>query len=57
MRIPEQEISDPSAMKVEIYGEIAPETREFADGLGLPVTYFPRKCGFNGMFAARSLPK
>ena len=44
-------------MAIAIYGELAPETREWADGLGLPITWYPWKLGFSGMMGPRSLPR
>jgi len=43
-------------MKVTVLGEIAPETREFAESLGIPgIQYHDRVAGFTGMFADRTL--
>ena len=44
-------------MAIAIYGELAPETRKWADGLGLPITWYPWKLGFSGMMGPRSLPR
>ena len=42
-------------MTIELYGEIAPETKAFAEGLGMGVVFKERKLGFSGMFAPRTL--
>ena len=42
-------------MTIELYGEIAPETKAFAEGLGMGVVFKERKLGFSGMFAPRNL--
>ena len=43
-------------MDVEVWGEIAPETKAWFETLGIPgIKYHNRKCGFTGMFNPRVL--
>ena len=40
---------------LEVWGEIAPETRAFIDSLGMKCKYVTRKAGFTGMLLPRTL--